>query len=108
MKMDYTLSICRAFRFLHHINVFHHDVRSDNIMITEREQAKLANFGLSRMSNEATMNVKQNAENVRYMAPEKFSNPNHRYDYKCEVFRYFVMLYGGLCLVHKGTDRLQS
>jgi serine kinase len=87
-KLLFALSICRALRFLHHVSVFHHDVRSDNVMITEHSQAKLANFGLSRMFNEATMNVKQNAENVRYMAPEKFTIGNRPYDVKCEIYRF--------------------
>ena len=76
-----------ALAYIQSATILHHDVRSDNVIITSHEQAKLANFGLSRFVRDSTKNVSRLREQVRYMAPEKLENEKHRYDFKCEVYR---------------------
>ncbi|CAG8510077.1 15186_t:CDS:2, partial [Cetraspora pellucida] len=53
----------------------------------------IANFGLSRGFTDATRNIKAGIQNVRYMAPEKFLDPNYKYDIKCEVYSFGMLLW---------------
>jgi serine/threonine protein kinase len=87
-RIKFAFQISRALAYIHSAGILHHDVRSDNVIITNHEQAKLANFGLSRFVRDSTKNVSRLREQVRYMAPEKLEDEKHRYDFKCEVYRY--------------------
>ena len=88
-----------AVYYLHSINIIHHDIKPENILITKDGHFKLSDFGLSKEINEK--GVKENEENINnsssysnssfidsdvehdddkiegtlfYMAPELFNN----------------------------------
>jgi len=86
-KIEFAVDIARGLCFLQAVNILHHDIRSENILITEHHQAKIANFANSRGLHDATRNVAANLINIRYMAPEKIVNPNCGYDFRCETYR---------------------
>lgn len=44
MKTKIAVDIARALTFLHSVSIYHHDLRSENVLITDRCMAKLANF----------------------------------------------------------------
>src|SRR5438034_5561825 len=86
----------------------HRDIRSENIVITDHEVAKITNFKLSRGFNESTANVNTGKEGVRYSAPEmlrrgitgegaeKSGNKikcDTKYDTKCEVYSFGILLW---------------
>ncbi|PKY53789.1 hypothetical protein RhiirA4_409335, partial [Rhizophagus irregularis] len=48
----------------------HRDIRSENIVITDHDVAKITNFKFSRSFDEATSNIVVDKECVRYSAPE--------------------------------------
>ncbi|CAG8454087.1 7563_t:CDS:2 [Ambispora gerdemannii] len=92
-KIEFALDICRGLSYLQAVNIIHHDIRSENILINDGYKAKIANFGLSRGLSEATRNIGANADNVRYMAPEKLSNRKYYYDSKCEIYSFGILLW---------------
>jgi serine/threonine protein kinase len=88
VKTQLAVDIARGLTFLHTVAILHHDIRSENILITIHHQAKLANFTLSRGFNDPTKNMMPTIDTVRWMAPEKLKD--HRknpYTSKCEIYR---------------------
>jgi receptor tyrosine-protein kinase erbB-2 len=88
MKLLFAVQIARGLSYLWDVEILHHDVRSDNVVVVNHEHVKLANFGLSRFVRDSTKNVARLRERVRYMAPEKLEDERYRYNHKCEVYRY--------------------
>ncbi|KAF0515755.1 kinase-like protein [Gigaspora margarita] len=79
------LEIARGLNYLEEYEIFHHDVRSANVLVDCFEHAKTTNFELSRNFSVAiSKSIDISMENVRYMAPEKINNTTIRYNSKCE------------------------
>ncbi|CAG8748228.1 22186_t:CDS:2 [Cetraspora pellucida] len=88
------LEIARGLNYLSAYEIYHHDVRSENILVDHLARAKITNFELSRSFSEAvSKNIDLSMENVRYMAPEKIKDSTKRYNLKCEVFSYGMLLW---------------
>ncbi|CAB5366937.1 unnamed protein product [Rhizophagus irregularis] len=93
LKLRISLDIARGLNFLRTVEIFHRDIRAENILITLNETAKLANFKLSRYLTAATLNQKQNLELVRYCAPELLERANYKYDQRCEIYSFGILLW---------------
>ncbi|CAG8642131.1 8763_t:CDS:2 [Dentiscutata erythropus] len=89
------MEIARGLNYLEAYKIYHHDVRSENILIDYLERAKITNFELSRVFSEAvSKSIDVSMDNVRYMAPEKIKDrKNVRYNSKCEVFSFGMLLW---------------
>ena len=86
--MSIALGICRGITFLHSCNIYHHDIRCENVMMTWHLEPKLTNFEYARLTTDATINVTDVTKIIRWLAPEKLRNANsQRYNAKCEIFR---------------------
>nr|CAG8439005.1 3681_t:CDS:2 [Entrophospora candida] len=92
-KSQLAVDIARGLTFLHAVSILHHDIRSENILITNHHQAKIANFTLSRGFDDATKNITPTIDNVRWMAPEKLKNKNSPYTAKCEIYSFGMLLW---------------
>ncbi|CAG8816631.1 4296_t:CDS:2, partial [Cetraspora pellucida] len=93
IKVNIALDIARALTFLHSVSIYHHDLRSENVLITDRYTAKLANFTRSRCFSADTNPMKRTLEKMRYIAPEKLVNESQRYNIKCEIFSFGRLLW---------------
>ncbi|CAG8838351.1 12662_t:CDS:2, partial [Racocetra persica] len=73
-KLDISVGICRGLLFLHGCDIMHHDVRCENILITENLEPKITNFRLCRPihDDKEFRNVSDPPEH--WMAPEQFRN----------------------------------
>ncbi|CAB4446654.1 unnamed protein product [Rhizophagus irregularis] len=89
LKLRISLDIARGLNFLRTVEIMHHDIRAENILITINDTAKLA----SRSLNSVTLKQDQNLERTRYCAPELLKNTNIEYDYKCEVYSFGILLW---------------
>ncbi|CAG8786166.1 23103_t:CDS:2, partial [Racocetra persica] len=88
------LEIARGLNYLNAYEIYHHDVRSENVLVDYLERAKITNFELSRSFSEAvSKNIDVSMENVRYMAPEKIKDNTIRYNSRCEVFSFGMLLW---------------
>ncbi|CAG8507878.1 8906_t:CDS:2 [Funneliformis mosseae] len=90
-KTQLAVDIARGLTFLHTVAILHHDIRSENILITIHRQAKLANFTLSRGFNDPTKNMMPTIDTVRWMAPEKLKDHRNLYTAKCEIYRNLIV-----------------
>ncbi|CAG8492400.1 11671_t:CDS:2 [Dentiscutata erythropus] len=59
--------------------------------MTMRLEPKIANFRYSRETDDNTTLIKNEDDIVRWMSPEKISK--HRYDFKCEIFSFGMLLW---------------
>ncbi|CAG8762262.1 17139_t:CDS:2 [Dentiscutata erythropus] len=93
-RARFALEIACGLCFLEALQIHHHDVRSENVMIDVNLRAKLANFGLSRGFTKETRSIDFSMDYVRYLAPEKIDDKkNMKYDSKCEVFSFGMLLW---------------
>ncbi|CAG8494190.1 7731_t:CDS:2 [Dentiscutata heterogama] len=103
-KLQFIRDICCGIVFLRRANIFHHDIRCENV--TQTLSSKLGNFRLPKVM-EANL-----IDNIQWMAPEQIKNrtdknlTNNTYTSKCEIFS-FGMLIWELCYEKIPYESLQ-
>ncbi|CAG8681208.1 10971_t:CDS:2 [Funneliformis caledonium] len=73
-KLKIALNICRGITFLHGCQILHHDIRCENILMTETSEPKISNFKYSRALQDDTTNIGNITQIVRWLAPEKMNS----------------------------------
>ncbi len=63
--------VCNALAYAHHQQVIHRDVKPANILISDRGQTKLMDFGISKMIETEGDDATQAKGTPQYMAPEQ-------------------------------------
>ncbi|CAB4480732.1 unnamed protein product [Rhizophagus irregularis] len=100
-KISIARDICRGLAFLHSVNILHHDLKCENILITEKMQPKISNFSLAREFNAVTLPIDNFNDIMHWLAPEKLEcikdskkreNIN-RYTIQCEIFSFGMLLW---------------
>ncbi|RIB27332.1 hypothetical protein C2G38_2240208 [Gigaspora rosea] len=99
-KVKIAHDICSGLIFLQGCNIYHHDVRCENILVSCKDKnysAKLAKFDLSRHAKHISTKIKSIEEIIRWLAPEKLTSDakpgKENYTFKCEVFSYGMLLW---------------
>jgi serine/threonine protein kinase len=70
-SLDFTCQICNAVDHAHRQGVIHRDLRPANVLVTENDMAKVADFGTSRFLEIAAHGTTV-IGSPPYMAPEQF------------------------------------
>ncbi|PKY27792.1 kinase-like protein [Rhizophagus irregularis] len=93
-KLRISLDIARGLNFLRTVEIFHRDIRAENILITFNETAKLANFKNFNSNYPAAINQSHMLDRQRYCAPELMMRPpDVEYNNRCEVFSFGILLW---------------
>ncbi|RLN95145.1 hypothetical protein BBJ28_00022003 [Nothophytophthora sp. Chile5] len=89
-KVQIAYQVAHALTYLHSLDpvVLHRDLKSGNILLTTSLDAKLTDFGVSRVRSDATMTA--GVGSSLWMAPEVMMGK--RYDQKADVFSFGVVL----------------
>ena len=67
-----------AINYLHSINIIHHDIKPENILITAKGHFKLSDFGLSKtLKNDGLENVDQHVKNLINFVEFKYVDTNY-------------------------------
>uniref|UniRef100_A0A914Z6K9 Protein kinase domain-containing protein n=1 Tax=Panagrolaimus superbus TaxID=310955 RepID=A0A914Z6K9_9BILA len=95
-KLCIGVDVARGMRYLHELirePVIHRDLNSHNILLHNNGRAVVADFGESRfMTNHEEDNMTKQPGNLRWMAPEVFTQ-SCRYDQKVDVFSYALVIW---------------
>jgi len=62
--------LCSALNYAHNLGLIHCDIKPGNVMINQHQQVLLADFGIARFADSATMTM-VGAGTPAYMAPEQ-------------------------------------
>ena len=70
---NFTMQICRALEHAHSKHVVHRDIKPQNIIMTEGNKLKVADFGIARAANNTTTVNSMNAAvgSAHYLSPEQ-------------------------------------
>jgi len=96
LKMKMIKQISFGMHYLHSIRprIIHRDLKPDNILISNYDSIKIADFGMSRMINQQS-NLMTRSGTPHYMAPEsispgKFSEKSDVYSFGIIVWEIYV------------------
>ncbi len=91
-SFDYAIQIGEALQEAHNKGIVHRDVKSDNIMITAANQAKVMDFGLAKLKGSLKLTKSSSTVGtLAYMAPEQIDG--REIDARSDVFSFGIVLY---------------
>ena len=87
-----TLELCDALIRSHHLNIIHHDIKPENILLTIDGKPKMADFGVARL-NEGTRMTRSGTQvgTPYYMSPEAWEGKT--IDAQADIWSLGVMLF---------------
>ncbi|PKY42315.1 kinase-like protein [Rhizophagus irregularis] len=92
-KLKIALNICRGITFLHGCQILHHNIRCENILITENLEPKISNFEYSHvLRSNRTYDIGKITQIIRWLAPEKMDSGNS-YTIQCDIFSFGMLLW---------------
>jgi len=96
-RLDYTtllkitIQMALGMNHLHMEGVFHRDLTSRNILLTQSMDAKVADFGLSKKTS-INSSGSFTMGSLAWMAPEVLTNPK-KFTYASDVYSYGIILW---------------
>jgi len=90
--LDKAIQIADGLKEAHDVGVVHRDIKSSNILITKKGQAKIMDFGLARPVKDSSLTETATIMGtVAYMSPEQASG--EPYDHRTDIWSFGVVLY---------------
>ncbi|CAG8809783.1 6882_t:CDS:2 [Gigaspora margarita] len=99
-KIQIIRDIYRGLVFLHSVNILHHDIRCENVLVLHNLDPKLGNFRYARTVEGTTINLSNlTTMIIRWMAPEllmKYVEKKYDekvYTFNCELFSLGMLIW---------------
>ncbi|RME54310.1 MAG: serine/threonine protein kinase [Deltaproteobacteria bacterium] len=90
--MEYALGICEGLEYIHEQGIIHRDLKPSNIMITDHEQVKIMDFGISKGEGMQTLTAaKAILGTPMYMSPEVAMG--EEIDFRADLYAFGMILY---------------
>lgn len=87
------IPIAEAVAFAHQYNTFHRDLKPANILLTERGEPRVADFGLALHENDQQWHRNEFAGTLPYMSPEQVRRESNRLSGRSDTWSLGVMFY---------------
>jgi serine/threonine protein kinase len=88
---DVALQICSGLKEAHAQGIVHRDLKPENVMIDERGNVKIMDFGIARSMEAGTRLTGTMVGTPAYMAPEQVAGK--QVDYRTDIYSLGLMLY---------------
>jgi len=90
--LSYSIQIGEALQEAHSKGIIHRDIKSDNIMINEKGQVKVMDFGLAKLKGSLKLTkTSSTVGTLAYMSPEQLKG--EKTDARMDIFSFGVVLY---------------
>jgi len=89
--------VCDALQYAHEAGIVHRDIKPENILIDQRGQVHIADFGLAKIVGRGPQDFSLTQSHQRlgtphYMAPEQVEHPA-QVDHRADIFSLGVVFY---------------
>ncbi|RIA96645.1 kinase-like domain-containing protein [Glomus cerebriforme] len=91
-KKKLAYQIADGLNYLHNENVLHRDLHSRNVVIHENN-AKIIDFGISRIQNQESGGFIRNRGVIAYMDPKRISDPDFPYTKSSDIYSFGVLMW---------------
>ena len=91
--VDLLAKIADAVHYAHGRSVVHRDLKPSNILLDERAEPRVVDFGLAVHEDSQAQLRGQVAGTASYMAPEQFRGAAHHLDGRCDIWSLGVIFY---------------
>ena len=89
--LEYAIQVCKGMAYAHREGIIHRDLTLNNIMVNEREEVKIVDFGLAKLMSTGANTTAQLAGTPYYLAPEQIKG--EEIDHRIDIFAFGVGLF---------------
>jgi serine/threonine protein kinase/Tfp pilus assembly protein PilF len=90
--INYATQIANGLTRAHEAGIIHRDIKPENVMVTDRDEVKILDFGLAKTSGEPSITkMGSTVGTVSYMSPEQTKGDN--VDHRSDIWSLGVVLY---------------
>lgn len=89
----YTRQILSGLSRLHFSSIIHRDIKPYNILVTDQDNIKICDFGLSKLRKETFKGHKNLKIGSPYYAPPELETDPDTVDFSCDLYSVGIMLY---------------
>lgn len=86
------LSIAKGLCYLHSQSMVHCDLKSANVLLNAKGEAKIADFGLSKASTQSIKGISLTSQAIEWQAPECLST-HPKFTPESDIYAFGVILY---------------
>lgn len=94
--INYTIQIADGLQVAHEKGIVHRDIKTANIMVNDKDQVKIMDFGLAKVSGATKVTrLGTTMGTAAYMSPEQASG--EKVDHRTDIWSLGVVMYEMIC-----------